>query len=71
MGSWLALAREGYAPERCVYGIPYDEPGRVPKQLPALVSAETRQVVSAYICRDLTCEKAITDFEDYKRALKR
>ena len=70
IGSWLTLAREGYTPERCVYGIPYDEPGLVPKQLPALVSAETRQVVSAYICRDLTCESAITDFEEYKLKLK-
>ena len=70
IGSWLTPAREGYTPERCVYGIPYDEPGRVPKQLPALVSTETRQVVSAYICRDLTCGTPITNFEDYKRTLK-
>ncbi|MEC9252863.1 MAG: thioredoxin domain-containing protein, partial [Pseudomonadota bacterium] len=70
IGSWLTLAREGYTPERCVYGIPDDEPGLVPQQRPALVSAETRQFVSAYICRDLTCESAITDFEEYKLKLK-
>jgi len=70
MGSWLTLAREGYTPERCAYGIPYDDPGQVPPQLPALVSTETRQGVSAYICRDLTCKPAITNFEDYERTIK-
>ena len=70
IGPWISIAREGYSPARCVYGIPYDEPGPIPPQLPALVSTETRQLVSAYVCRDLSCTPAITDFEDYKRTIK-
>ena len=69
--SWLSLAREGYTPDRCAYGIPYNQTGPIPRQLPSLVSAETRNAVSAYICQDLSCKPAITDFEEYKQAIKK
>ncbi|MCH2336867.1 MAG: thioredoxin domain-containing protein [Pseudomonadales bacterium] len=71
MVSWLSLAREGYTPDRCVYGIPYDQTSPIPKQLPSLVSAETRRVVTAYVCQDLSCKPPITDFEEYKDAIRK
>ena len=65
---WLAAAREGYRPQRLVYGIPYDC-REVPMYLPKLVSTETRAKVSAFVCSNLACSPPITDFEAFKQAL--
>ena len=66
---WVDIAHDGLHPWRDVYGIPYDDPGHVPQYLPKLVSTETRQRVTAYVCTGLSCSAPITELDEYKSAI--
>ena len=66
---WLEIAREGYRPWRSVYGIPYGEEGVLPGYLPRLVSAETRERVTAFVCTSLVCSAPIDSIEEFRRTV--
>ncbi len=66
---WLEIARESYRPWRSVYGIPYGEEGVLPGYLPRLVSAETRERVTAFVCTGLACSAPINSIEAFEQAV--
>ena len=66
---WLEIAREGYRPWRSVYGIPYGEEGVLPGYLPRLVSADTRDRVTAFVCTGLTCSAPMDSIEAFEKAV--
>ena len=66
LGPWLEIAREGYRPWRSVYGIPYGDEGVLPGYLPRLVSAETRERVTAFVCSGLVCSAPMDSFEEFE-----
>ncbi|MCZ6887731.1 MAG: thioredoxin domain-containing protein [Gammaproteobacteria bacterium] len=69
LGPWLAIAREGYRPWRNAYGIPYEFNSLVPAYLPRLVSADTQNRVSGFVCSALQCSTPIESLEEFKHAL--
>ena len=68
LGEWLDVARQGYHPNRAVYGIPYDAE-EIPAYLPRLVSADTRARVSAFFCSGLQCSAPTTSLDEFRRAI--
>ena len=68
LGEWLEVARQGYHPNRAVYGIPYDAE-EIPAYLPRLVSADTRARASAFFCSGLRCSAPTTSLDEFRRAI--
>ena len=69
MQAWKRLVSNTYAPWRSCYSIPFDHIKTIPSYLPALVSSETKNKVSAFIYDGGACSKPITDLELFKKAL--
>ena len=62
---WRRAIDAGFHPRRAIYTIPY-EASRVPTYLPRLVSAGTRERVTAFVCEALTCGPPITELDEFK-----
>jgi uncharacterized protein YyaL (SSP411 family) len=67
--AWLAACRQGFTPWRQSYLIPYDAQA-IPSYLPALVSTETRNRTTAFVCRGLSCSLPIETLDDLKTAIE-
>ncbi len=69
-GQWREAMDGGYSPWRQCYQIPFEERGgALPSYLPRLVSGDTRERVTAYICTGTSCSLPMTDIEEFKAAL--
>jgi uncharacterized protein len=69
LGPWLDVARDGYHPDRAVFGVPYDGANVIPAHLPRLVSAELRNRVVAYRCEGTHCSAPIDTLDGLRTAL--
>lgn len=69
MASWRAALHQGYQPWLTVFCLPYDVAGPVPAYLPGLVSAATRNRVSAFVFEDGRASDAIQDLAELKALL--
>jgi hypothetical protein len=69
MVSWRQTLVQGYQPWLTVFCVPFDIGGPVPSYLPALVSAGTREQVSAYVFEDGQASAAIHDLADLQKLL--
>ncbi len=71
LADWLAVARDGYQPQRVSYGIPYEGNRTVPSYLPKLVSIEEQSSVVAFHCENFACSPPIRSLDALKAALKK
>jgi len=69
MQEWTTTLRGGFTPWRSVYAIPYTSAGLLPSYVPALVSAETQNQVTALVCSGMQCSLPITDLDELKMTL--
>ncbi len=70
MAEWQRELDQGFTPWRSVYAIPYADSGPVPQYLPRLVSSETRNQVTAYVCTNLTCSNPVTSMAELQGLLE-
>jgi len=66
---WRDAISPGYKPWQRVYSIPYEGIRSVPAYLPRMVPIESRQTVTAYVCRGLQCSLPISDLDELKKAI--
>ena len=67
---WIAAARAGYAPNRRVFSITFDESLKtLPAYLPRMVSADTRERVTAYVCSGMSCSAPINELSELRTFL--
>jgi uncharacterized protein YyaL (SSP411 family) len=69
MASWHSALVQGYKPWLTVFCVPFGIEGPMPAYLPALVSAGTREKVSAYVFEDGQASAAIHELADLTKLL--
>ena len=69
MASWHSALVQGYKPWLTVFCVPFGIEGPMPAYLPALVSAGTRENVSAYVFEDGQASAAIHELADLTKLL--
>ena len=68
---WVAAATDGYRPWRKVYPIAYEGVEELPPYIPQLVSADSQQRVSAFVCQGTQCSLPLEDLDAFTDALSR
>ncbi|MCP5180910.1 MAG: thioredoxin domain-containing protein [Pseudomonadales bacterium] len=67
---WRRTIDTGYRPWRHIYVIPYEGVHTAPAYLPRLVSAATREKVTAFVCHGLQCGSPLTSLEELQAQLE-
>ena len=67
---WIGACRSGYKPNRRTFAIPFgDSVKTLPAYLPRMVSTESRERVTAYVCEGLSCSSPITELGELREVL--